>query len=61
MTVVAGQDAQTKSAASQAAMIGWSTRRRHMADQRQGGALPVPSMALPASPASREVGERQSE
>jgi hypothetical protein len=33
MTVVTGQDAQTKSAASQTAMIGWSTRRRHMADQ----------------------------
>jgi hypothetical protein len=33
IAVVAGQDAQTKSAASQAAMIGWSTRRRHIADQ----------------------------
>jgi hypothetical protein len=33
MTALAGQDARTKPPASQAAMIGWSTRRRHMADQ----------------------------
>jgi hypothetical protein len=32
MTVVAGQDAETKSA-SRAAILGWQTRRRHMADQ----------------------------
>jgi hypothetical protein len=33
MTVVAGQDGRTNSAASQAVMVGWDTRRRHMADQ----------------------------
>jgi hypothetical protein len=33
MTVVAAQDARTNGAASQAAILGWQTRRRHMADQ----------------------------
>jgi hypothetical protein len=33
MTMVAGQDAETKSAASLAAILGWQTRRRTMADQ----------------------------
>jgi hypothetical protein len=33
MTVVAAQDARTNAAASQAAILGWQTRRRHMADQ----------------------------
>jgi hypothetical protein len=33
MTVVAGQDTRTKSAASQAVILGWQTRRQTMADQ----------------------------
>jgi hypothetical protein len=33
MTALAGQDAETKSAASRAAILGWQTRRRTMADQ----------------------------
>jgi hypothetical protein len=33
MTVVTGQDARTNAAASQAATLGWHTRRRTMADQ----------------------------
>jgi hypothetical protein len=33
MTVVAGRDGETTSAASQAVILGWQTRRRTMADQ----------------------------
>jgi hypothetical protein len=33
MTVAAGQDDRTNAAASQAAILGWHTRRRVMADQ----------------------------
>jgi hypothetical protein len=32
MTVLTGQDGRTNPAASQAAMLSWETRRRHMAD-----------------------------
>jgi hypothetical protein len=33
MAVVTGQDGETTSPASQAVILGWQTRRRHMADQ----------------------------